>query len=232
MRAVKEVWDEVLSRAYRYRDVDDNLKVNEVWVGDRRCVLCHNPEEAAKDKPDREAIIEALQEELKRNLKALVSNCGYCRFLKIDSKAISTNKDKVAEKERFDGRFVLMTNTTLRADEVALKCKELWMVEAFFRAAKSLLQTRPVFHKYDDTVRGHIFSSFLAVPLRHELMSFLALRGEKPEWADIVRDLAALQEVEMERDGRRWRLSLPLQGGCGKVFQAVGVAVPPPVRAV
>ncbi|MGE5588608.1 MAG: hypothetical protein ACM3ZO_10425 [Clostridia bacterium] len=49
-----------------------------------------------------------------------------------------------------------------------------------------------MFHKYDDTIRGHIFSSFLALPLRHELMSSLALRGEKPERADIVRDLTAL----------------------------------------
>ena len=232
MRAVKEVWEEVLSRAGRYRDVDDNLKVKEVWVGDRRYVLCYNPEEAAKDKADREAIIEALQEELERNPKALVSNRGYRRFLKIDGKAISINKDKVAEEERFDGRFVLRTNTTLPADEVALRYKELWMVEAFFRAAKSLLETRPVYHKYDDTIRGHIFSSFLALLLRHELMSSLALRGEKPEWADIVRDLAALQEVEVEQDGRRYRLRLPLQGVCGKVFQAVGVAVPSPVRAV
>lgn len=106
------------------------------------------------------------------------------------------------------------------------------MIEAFFRITKSLLETRLMFHKYDDTIRGHIFSSFLALLLRHELMSSLASRGEKPEWADIVRDLAALQEVEVEQDGRRYRLRLPLQGVCGKVFQAVGVAVPSPVRAV
>lgn len=72
------------------------------------------------------------------------------------------------------------------------------MVEAFFRITESLLETRPVLHKYDDTIRGHIFSSFVVLLLRHELMSSLALRGEKPEWAEIVCDLAALQEVEVE----------------------------------
>lgn len=106
------------------------------------------------------------------------------------------------------------------------------MVEAFFRAAENLLQTRPVFHKYDDRVRGHIFSSFLALLLRHELMSSLASCGEKPEWADIMRHLAALQEVQVEQDGRRYRLRLPLQRGCGGVFQAVGVTLFLPVRAV
>ncbi|MGE5584366.1 MAG: hypothetical protein ACM309_02340 [Bacillota bacterium] len=156
---VKEVGEEVLSRAGRYRDVDDNLRVKEVRVGDRRYVLCYNPEQAAKDKADREAILESLEEELKRDPKALVKNRGYRRFLKIDGKAIIINKDKAAEEERFDGKFVLRTNTTLPADEVALKYKELWMVETFFRAAKSLLETRPVFRKYDDTIRGHILEN-------------------------------------------------------------------------
>lgn len=50
--------------------------MKEVWVGDRRYVLCYNPEEAAKDRADRQAILEALEEELKRDPKALVSNRG------------------------------------------------------------------------------------------------------------------------------------------------------------
>ena len=161
MRAVKEVGEDVLSRAGRYRDIDDNLKVKEVWVGERRYVLCYNPEEAAKDKASREAILEALEEELKRDPKALVKNRGYRRFLKIDGKAISIDKDRVVEEERFEGKFVLRTNTILPADEVALRYRDLWMVEAFFRAAKSLLETRPVFHKYDDIIRGHIFRASL-----------------------------------------------------------------------
>jgi hypothetical protein len=232
MRALKEVGDRVLTRPGRYRDVDANLKVKEVWVDDRRYVLCYNPEEAAKDRADRQAILEALEEELQRNPRALVSNRGYRRFVRIDGQAISINEDRVAEEERFDGKFVLRTNTNLPAEEVALRYKDLWMVEAFFRAAKSLLETRPVFHKYDDTIRGHIFASFLALLLRHELMTSLASFGQTPEWADIVRDLAALQEVEVAQDGSNYRLRLPLQGVCGKVFQAVGVAVPSPVRPV
>ena len=50
----------------------------------------------------------------------------------------------------------------------------------------------------------------------------------KPEWSDIIRDLAALQEVEVEQDGERYRLRLPLQGVCGKVLQAGGGRGHPP----
>jgi transposase len=57
----------------------------------------------------------------------------------------------------------------LDAAQVALKCKQLWMVERLFRSAKSLLQTRPVFRKGDETIRGHLFYSFLALVLMKEL---------------------------------------------------------------
>ena len=46
---------------------------------------------------------------------------------------------------------------------------KLWMVEQLFRTAKSLLDTRPIFHKTDATICGHVFCSFLALVLRDEL---------------------------------------------------------------
>ena len=68
MRSQNEVKDEVLSRAGRYRVVhpqrvesDDPspLKVKEVWVDERRYVVCLNEDEARKDAADREAIVAA-----------------------------------------------------------------------------------------------------------------------------------------------------------------------------
>jgi hypothetical protein len=50
------------------------------------------------------------------------------------------------------------------------------------------------------------------------------------EWADVVHDLERLQYVEVEQDGKRFRLRTELAGTCGRVFRAVGVAVPPTVQ--
>jgi len=36
------------------------------------------------------------------------------------------------------------------------------------------LQTRPIYHKCDETIRGHVFCSFLALVLRQELGARLA----------------------------------------------------------
>ena len=232
LRRVKRIRELVLAEALEFEQVEENLKVAEVDVEGRRYVVCHNPFEAEKDKADREAILAELEEKLKSGPKALIGNRGYRRYLKVDGGAVVIDRGKLEEEEKFDGKFVLVTNTALPAAEVAKQYKKLWMVEAFFRASKSLLETRPVFHQNGEAIRGHIFCSFLALLLRHELMERLARRKEKLEWSDILRDLAALQEVEVEEDGERYRLRVPLQGVCGKVLQAVGVAIPPPVRRI
>ena len=105
-------------------------------------------------------------------------------------------------------------------------------VEALFRTTKSLLETRPIVHQRDETIRGHVFCSFLALLLRKALLDRLAAAGHAFEWADVLRDLEALQEVEVEHQHKRFRLRTEARGTCGSVFRAVGVALPPSVQQV
>lgn len=135
-------------------------------------------------------------------------------------------------ESRFDGKWVLRTNTHLPAADVALKYKELWQVEDIFRSTKSILETRPIYHKCDETIRGHVFCSFLALVLRKALMDRLIQRGDVLEWADIVRDLTGLEEIHVDQDNKRFLLRSQTTSACTKVFQAVGVAIPPTIRSV
>ena len=242
MRSQNEVKDEVLSRAGRYRVVhpprvesDDPspLKVKEVWVGERRYVVCLNEDEARKDAADREAIVKALREQLRNGDKSLVGNKGYRRYLSDDGpQRFRIDEAKIAEDARYDGKWVLRTNTEFDSAEVALQYKRLWMVEHWFRSCKSLLQTRPIYHRCDETIRGHVFCSFLGLILRQELQARLDARGHEFEWADVIGDLDRLQLVEVEQDGKRFLLRSEVQGTCGKVFQTVGVALPPTVQHI
>lgn len=230
LRKAREIKEKVLSAKGDFQKVEENLYIKEVIIEDRRYIVCHNPQEAEKDKQAREDILKSLEEKLRREPKSLVGNSGYRRFLKIKGEAVFLDLEKVAKEEVYDGKFVLRTNTTLPKEEVAIQYKRLWLVESFFRLAKDLLQTRPVYHKCDDTIKGHIFCSFLALLLRHELISSLEKKKLKLEWSDIIRDLEALEEVEVKHNNQHYLLRLPLQGVCGKVLQAIGVAVPPPVK--
>ena len=125
---------------------------------------------------------------------------------------------------------MLTSNTELSADELALQYKQLWMVENVFRTMKSGLDTRPVFHRLDRTIRGHVFCSFLAILLRRELERRLNEKGFNFEWNDILEDLAALEEVTAEVSGKQVIFRSEMKGCAGKVLQAAGVAAPPTVR--
>jgi Transposase DDE domain len=239
MRRSNEANQQVLARPGRYEQVYSKsedpkapspLKVKEVWVEDRRYVVCLNEDQAAKDRHDREAIVSALQEALKRGDKQLIGNRGYRKYVKTSGERFSIDQEKIEAEARFDGKWVLTTNTELSARQLALKYKQLWQVEEIFRTMKSQLATRPIYHKCDDTIRGHVFCSFLALLLRHELQTRLEQHGWKLEWADIIHDLDRLQEVELELDGKAYVLRTEAKGTVGKISQAVGVALPPTLR--
>lgn len=242
MRSQDEVKDDVSSRGGRYRVVhperengDDPspLKAKEVCVDKRRYLVCLNDDEARKDAADGEAIVAALREQLRGGDKSLVGNKGYRRYLRGGgSSHFEIDEARIAEDARHDGKWVLRADTVLDSAEVALQYKRLWTVEHWFRSCKSLLQTRPIFHKGDETIRGHVFRSFLALVLRQELQARLEGRGHKFEWADVIQDSDRWQSVEEEQDGKRFVLRSEARGTRGKVFQAVGVALPPTVQQV
>ena len=231
----------VVARAGRYAEVhpksDDRddpspLKVKEVWVEDtRRYVVCVNEDQATKDRHDREAVVASLRDALSHGDKSLVGNKGYRKYLRAGGKQFAVDEDKIKEEARYDGKWVLTTNTDLPTDEVALKYKQLWMVEDVFRSMKSLLDTRPIFHKRDETIRGHVFCSFLALLLRKELQDRLARKEWKLEWADVVRDLDNLNEMKTAINNKSFVFRGQTSGVVGKVFQACGVALPPVLRS-
>ena len=199
---------------------------------DRRFVVCHNEEQAAKDRADREAIVKSLEEQLKHGAKSLVGNKGYRKYLACQgAKVFGIDQAKVKQEERFDGKWVLRTNwREVSADQVALRYKELWQVEAIFRTTKSILETRPIYHQRNVTIRGHVFCSFLALLLMKELEDRLAAHGQDLEWADVLRDLEALRLVTLRSGAATCELRSTAQGVAGKVLQAAGVALGPSLR--
>ena len=220
------------------RGEDGELEVKEVVLGNwgpqakpRRYVVCFNPQQAKRDAIARQQILASLDHTLDRGDKALVGNAGYRRFLKTPRDGhFAVDPARVAEDARYDGLYVLRTNAKLNTLSVALAYRQLWKIEAIFRTAKAILETRPIYHQCDAAIAGHLFCSFLALVLRKELDERLAAAGADPEWGDIVRDLDRLEEVAVEQAGKRFLLRTGTVGCAGTVLKAVGIAPPPLVR--
>ena len=133
---------------------------------------------------------------------------------------------------------MLRTNADFSPLEAMLCYKNLWMVERAFRTSKSLFATRPIFHKLDETIRGHVSCSFLALVLMKELADRIASLGkptaegaaESGSWPDILADLDSLTETEVEQDGKRFVLRSAPRPAASLALRAAGVALPPTVR--
>jgi hypothetical protein len=240
MRSVKEVSDRVLADRGRYQEITPErkrtkdpspLKVKEVLIDERRYVVCLNEEQRRKDAADRKAIVEHLRQQLKQGDKELIGNQGYRKYLRAGpGERFSIDEAKVKEEARYDGKWVLQTDLADEPKIIALAYKELWMVEDLFRTMKSILETRPIYHKRDETIRGHVFCSFLALLLKRALEQRLEEKGETWEWAEILRGLDHLQEVEAVFQGKHFVLRSQVLGQAHKAFMAAGVALPPTLR--
>jgi hypothetical protein len=220
-----------LTITWRGHEID--YEATAVTVGGQRYILCRNHQEAERDAAARVAILASLERQLARGDKALVGNTGFRRFLKTEGHGHFVIDPTKAEKDaKFDGVFVLRTNTDLDPLAAMLRYKQLWTVEAAFRAAKHLLATRPIFHKLDETIRGHVFCSFLALVLKSELEQRIADLGRTASWTEILADLDSLTETEIAHDDKRFLVRSSPRPAASLAVRAAGVALPPTVQAL
>ena len=152
MRQQKEVNSSVLgSRARWFESVPERshakdpapLKVKEVWVKERRYIVCLNEEERRKDAHDREAIVAHLKEQLRRGDKSLVGNKGYRRYLKVEGSGhFVIDEKQVNAEQRYDGIWVLRTNTDYNVETVLTSTKHSGPSRTF--SARPNRSLRPV----------------------------------------------------------------------------------------
>lgn len=223
-----KVSQEVLSRAGRYHEVADNLRVKEVWAEGERFILCHNPQAAERDRIRRGEIVARLQEQLSQDgLSSMLKRPVYRCFLLVEACDARIDQSRVEADAKLDGKWVLTTNTMIPSDEVALAYKGLWRIEQAFRHLKSGLEVRPVFHWTADRVRSHVLVCFLALVLESALQRRLAEQYPQMSYSQMRRDLDRLRAVTIDADGSRYLLRTELCGEAYSAFQAVALQPPP-----
>jgi hypothetical protein len=171
-----------LSRQGRYHTIVGNLRVKEVVIDDGtmrdRFVICHNPEEAARDHAIREALLAQITAALdgsdrlpaaeRATLHAqLSSKRGLKRYLRSTKTGLlRVDRAAVTAEAHLDGKFLLRTSDpTLTAEDVALGYKQLLEIERGWRDMKTTLDLRPVHHRKEDRIRAHVVLCWLALLL-------------------------------------------------------------------
>jgi transposase len=190
-------------------------------VGEEVHILCRSDGREAKDRAIREQHEQRLLEEL-RKLQARVARGRLknaakiheaigrlkeryprvTRYYEIGYEAATAsvtwaeNTEKKALAQRLDGGYLLKTDRQELTDE------EIWRsyllltrVESAFRAMKSPLCERPIFHRLEHRVQTHIFLCVLAYHLLVSIEKLFLEAGIHTSWATLREELTTHQVV-------------------------------------
>jgi transposase len=158
-------------RPIKYKTIEIPVSVHLTWSRKR----------ALKDAADRQRVIDRLKKKLAKPslLKAALKRGGN-QYLAMDFDTDNCHLDehKIAEAEKFDGYYAIMTDRMeLSASEAVSIYKGLWKIEESFRILKTDLQARPVFVWNDDHIKGHFALCYLSLYMIRLLQHRLEQEG-------------------------------------------------------
>lgn len=248
MQSGKEAVEAALARPGRYQKVRDNVEVKEVVVGDGeariRYIMVRNPQQEARDRQEREQLLERLKAELERlrspeggghgkDACRLLTHTTYGPFLKQGKDGLPRiDRDKVKSLERLDGKYLLRTSDdTLAAADVALGYKQLLEVESAFRSLKQTLQLRPMHHRLSRRIRAHVVICWMALLLVRvaEHRAEIAMK-EAPTWDRMRRELDRMHLGTLGGAAGTFQLRSETRPFQAQLFTALKVPEPPKVH--
>jgi len=227
-----------LSRQGRYHAVAGNLRVKEVVIDDGtmrdRFVVCHNPEQAERDRVVRDQLLAQLRDAIAGSDKLsttaraelageLSSYPGLKRFLRVTPGGLlRVHRAAVVAEERLDGKFLLRSSDpTLSAEDIALGYKQLLEVERGWRDMKSTLELRPVYHHLERRIRAHVLLCWLAL-----LLIRLAETATDDTWRNLRHELDRMHLGEFAGPAGRALQRTETTAAQATIFKALGVAQP------
>jgi transposase len=228
----KEYHPEILNHE-KYTRIDDLISAHQIVVEGQRLVLGYSKKRAARDKKQRELLLERLEKKLdkSRNPKS-VTKSAYNTYLTIEGKSkMIIDTQKVAEKEKWDGFFGFYTNNqSMSNKQVVLTYQMLWQIENSFRVLKSTLDLRPVYHWTEKRIQGHIMICFLSLYMLRAI-EFKINRQEKLNLStdEIFYHLDKIRAVTLNAFRKKVVMRTEITDENNLVLRTLGIKIPPAV---
>jgi transposase len=174
---------------------------------DSTLIITYNSQRAAKDRKDRERLLEKMMSKLSSpegSIKKLISNAAYKKFTTVKKgAAIALNQQAVDTDIAWDGfhGISISNGANLSVREALSRYSDLWHVEETFRVTKTTLKTRPIFHWVPHRILSHIMICFITLFLERTLESLLCKNGT-PQTPDRIRyALSQMHSIIVEEKG-------------------------------
>jgi hypothetical protein len=228
-----------LSRAGRYQEVSENLRVKEVRIAEgERFVICHNPEAAERDAAVRVRLVARLEEMIagsdrlslakRAELRGVISTKpGLFRYLRTTvGGLLRLDAQVIASEEKLDGKYLLRSSDpTLSAEDIALGYKQLSEVERGWRDMKHVLDLRPVYHRKEERIRAHVLLCWLAL-----LLIRVCETSCQDTWPHLRRDLEKMQVGTFAGEAGTFRRRTEITAAQRGILAKLKLAKPPKIQ--
>ncbi len=230
-----EITNDVAEALKEHNDIDGWTKDYTTDDG-YRLIVNYSKKRANKDRKDRQRLIDRLEKKMKNGkvrLADLINNTGTKKYLKIDkkgSKEATLNEAKIVEHEKWDGIHAVITNhvdNNLSSEEILMRYRNLWQIEAAFRINKHDLKMRPIYHWTEKRIRSHILICFTAYSLVAFVKYKLKNLNINLSFEEIREELNRLQAsiVRDKTTGKRFILPAKITKNQKKIYKAFGLTL-------
>lgn len=190
--------------------LDENSKKKIKVTTDQKQMVYYSQKYADKQKRDRNMMIERAKDLIanpqKYNRVTASGSAAYINNIKFDKTTgvvadglnLSLKQDKIAEEEKYDGYYSIVTSELEMSDkELRDKYRGLAKIEETFKITKSELDARPVLVWTKEHIESHFLTCFVALVMTRLLEKKL---GNKYSIHKIIESLKNYNSIPIEHD--------------------------------
>lgn len=220
----KEVRDKLLSVEEMDEIIKGKLLVKEEKLDGRRYIVCHNPEEAIKERIKRDYFHKILEKKVyTRSTKDWIVKNGYRKYITIENAEINIDEEKFKQESQFDGTWILMTNSGLSSEELSGYYKDLHQIECCFRELKTNIELGPLYHRKEERIRSHVFVCFLSLLIKIYFSKAIKAQDSKVLYCDIMDKLNQVRVMKLNLGSTETILRSELPEGAYIAYQALNI---------
>ena len=229
------------------RKGEERIKLwyKEIVKDGRRYIVCYNPGMAEQDrerlelrKGEKETQIRMILEHHRdagviiKHIAKITDVDRYFKYrLKKGRVVWEEHKESLDYERLIAGKWILKTEDfSLSTLELIETYKNLSEVERAFRTMKSFLDLRPIYHRDERRVKGHVFICVLAYYLQKVTEKLLTDAGLELSGLGAIEKLSEIKLIKSRLNGKRILQATPPKKEHKAILTALGISYIPPAR--
>lgn len=160
---------------------------------------------------------------------ALRSHGTFGRYVRQSkSGVLSLDQEKIAEDSLLDGKFLVSaSNMKMKAEDIVMGYKQLWVIERLFRDMKNILNIRPVYHRLEERIKCHVLICWMAM-----ILIRVAENETGMTWHRIEKAMSCITAGAIESGGYTSWIASDITAEAVEIFEKLKITPPQNVLSV